>query len=384
MKAKLTKRKVEELQPRHDRYIVHDTELPGVQLRVEKSGRKTYLVYYRTKSRDERRLTLGPHGTLTSERARVMARNVLADVLAGNDPSKERERLRRSMTVEELCGLYISEHAANELKASTVRQYRWLIRKCITPNIGNRRITDVTRDDIEFLKHALQETPRNANQSISLLSTVFKRAAGLGQIPNGSNPCMAIRPFKTKRLDRFLSRREVERLSKTLEEFERGSLASPYAIAAIRLLLTTGCRKNEICQLLWNEVDFEKQEIRLGDSKTGAKRILLNSFSVAVLRKIPRTAHNEYVIAGSKPSAPLIGLQRIWERIRTAAGLDDVRLHDLRHTFASIAISDGVPLAVVGSLLGHATPQATSRYAHLADKPVRDASERVGRAVTVQ
>lgn len=382
MKAKLTKRKVESLKPTDKRYIVHDTELPGFQLRVEPSGRLTYLVYYRTKSRQERRYTLGQHGHITTEQARCLAQDALSDVRAGKDPSEDRRLARTSASVEELCNRYMDEHAAVDLKPSTQKQYRWLIEKCIVPHIGKLRVIDITRSDIERLRRLLSVTPRNANQAVSLLSTIFNRQEALRLLPPSANPCASIRPFKTKRLERFLSGSEIDALAKTLDKFEREGRATAHAIAAVRLLITTGCRKNEICRLRWDEVDFERRELRLSDSKTGAKRVPLNTSAVDILSEIPRLPDNEYVIVGHEPGAPLIGLQHIWERIRAAAGLNDVRIHDLRHTFASVAISSGIPLALVGRLLGHATPQATSRYAHLADEPVREASERVGNAVT--
>ena len=381
MRLKLTKRAVENLSPAAERYTVHDTDLTGFQVRVTPGGRKTYHVYYRSRSGQERRPKIGVHGQITTEQARKIARDWLAEVTAGGDPSEARRTARASVTVADLCDRYMADHATSKAKASTCRQYQWLIDKYIKPALGSCKLADLSRTHVEAFHRRAATTPRNANQALSLLSTMCRRAADWGDLPAGSNPCAGIRPYSTRKLERYLTEPEMTRLSDTLDRFETERRASAHAIAAIRILLATGCRKNEICRLEWDEVDWARKELRLRDSKTGAKRVPLSSAALDLLRDVPPVPGNPYVIAGFRPGMPLGGLQHIWERIRREAGLEDVRLHDLRHSYASWAISDGVPLAVVGRLLGHKTPQATSRYAHLADDPVRDAAERVGNAL---
>lgn len=357
-----------------------DTELTGFHVRVSPAGKKTYQLYYRTSSGQERRPKIGQHGLINCEKARETAANWLAEVTLGGDPGQTRTNARKAPTIADICNRYL-EQGRDRLKASTIANYAWLISKLIEPALGSRKIGELKRRDIEIFQRSLAATPRNANQAVSLLGTILNYAEAHGLIEAGRNPCRHIAAFKTRRLERYLNQDETQRLRQTLERFEHEQRASPHAIAAIRLLLTTGCRKNEICQLQWAHVDLDGKTLHLPDSKTGAKRVRLNSAACDILARTPRIPENPFVIAGENAGRPLVGLQRIWERIRAEAGLEDVRLHDLRHNFASQAISMGVPLPVIGELLGHKSLQATSRYAHLADDPVREASERVGQSL---
>jgi integrase len=379
-KLKLTKRSVEALPIKTTRYDVFDADLTGFHVRVSPSGRKTYHLYYRTNSGHERRPKIGQHGLISCEQARDAAANWLAEVTLGGDPGQARSEARQAPSVADMCERYL-EHCQGRLKASTVATYAWLISKVIVPALGARKIGELQRREVELFQRSLATTPRNANQAISLLGTILTYAESHGLIEPGRNPCLHIPAFKTRRLERYLSPDEMQRLLETLDRFEREQRASPHAVAAIRLLLTTGCRKNEICKLQWAHVDLDSKSLHLPDSKTGAKRVRLNTIASDILAAIPRIPGNPFVIAGEVSGQPLVGLQRIWERVRAEAELEDVRLHDLRHNFASQAISMGVPLPVIGELLGHKSLQATSRYAHLADDPVREASERVGKLI---
>lgn len=374
MKAKLTKRHVESLPVKASRYDVFDGELSGFHIRISPNGKRTYQLYYRTGSGQERRPKIGQHGAITCEQARDIAKRWLAEVAMGGDPSLVRTNAREAPTVSQVCDRYL-DHSRMRLKSSTCQTYSWLIEKLIKPALGARKVGELRRADIESFQRGLAGTPRNANQAISLLGTIMKYAEAHELIEPGANPCRHVAAFKTSRLERYLSEEETLRLYKALDVFEREQRAPLHAIAAIRLLLTTGCRKNEICTLQWPHVDLESATLNLPDSKTGAKRVRLNSAAVAILQELPRVQDNPFVIVGDRSGKPLVGLQRIWERVRREAGIEDVRLHDLRHNFASQAISMGVPLPIIGALLGHKSLQATSRYAHLADDPIRAASE---------
>lgn len=380
MKVKLTKRQVESFAVRPKRYDIFDSELPGFHVRISPTGNRTYQLYYRTRSGQERRPKIGLHGPISCEEARDIAKQWLAEVAMGRDPSLLRAQARAAPTIAQICDRYL-EHSRTRLKSSTCQTYAWLIGKLIKPALGAHKVAELRRADIESFQRSLAATPRNANQAISLLGTIMTYAEAHELIEPGSNPCRHVAAFKTSRLERFLSQDETLRLLKTLDLFEHELRAPTHAIAAIRLLLLTGCRKNEICTLQWPHVDLQSGTLNLPDSKTGAKRVRLNSAAVEVLAAIPQLPGNPFVIVGERPGQPLVGLQRIWERIRREAQLEDVRLHDLRHNFASQAISMGVPLPVIGALLGHKSLQATSRYAHLADDPIRAASERVGQSI---
>jgi integrase len=214
-----------------------------------------------------------------------------------------------------------------------------------------------------------------AAQCVTLVSTLLAFAVKRGL--REANPARGIKKPPIRKMERFLSDDEIARLSAALE-FEATSSGNPYASAAIKLLLLTGCRRGEILNLYWAHVDLERQCLRLPDSKTGAKVVYLNAPALELLRRLPHIAGNSYVIAGSKDASPLSGLDKIWYRVRVAAGLSDVRLHDLRHSFASVGILGGLSLPLIGALLGHKHATTTARYAHLTAHPIRAASEAVG------
>ena len=178
-----------------------------------------------------------------------------------------------------------------------------------------------------------------------------------------------------------MSNDELAHLGEVLTEAEHTGTELPSAIAAIRLLLFSGCRRSEILTLQWEHVDFERQCLRLQESKTGAKTVYLSPPALEVLTGTERQEGNPYVIRGAKPGAHLVNLTKPWMRIRARAGLDDVRLHDLRHSFASVAVAGGLSLPLIGALLGHTQPQTTARYAHLAADPLRQATDLVGRRI---
>jgi integrase len=178
-------------------------------------------------------------------------------------------------------------------------------------------------------------------------------------------------------MERFLSEQEIARLAAAIEHEARSS-GNPYPAAAMKLLLLTGCRRSEILNLCWPHVDIEKRCLPIPDSKTGAKVVYLNAPAVEVLEGVPRIVGNSYVIAGSKDASPLSGMDKIWYRVREAANLSGVRLHDLRHSFASVGILGGLSLPLIGALLGHKHATTTARYAHLSADPIRAANEAVG------
>ena len=183
--------------------------------------------------------------------------------------------------------------------------------------------------------------------------------------------------FKEEKRERFLSDEEYQRLGAALKEIEAERSETASAIAAIRLLMLTGCRLSEIQKLRWEHVDLDVGELRLTDTKTGAKLVYLGDPAIAVLRGIDRQENNPWVIAGRKPGSHLTDLQHPWRRIRKRAGLDDVRIHDLRHSFASGGLLVGEGLPMIGKLLGHTQVQTTARYAHLANDPIKSAANRI-------
>jgi integrase len=248
----------------------------------------------------------------------------------------------------------------------------------VLPALGTKKVAAVTRADIGSLHHAMRETPGAANRVLALLSKMFTLAEQWGLRQDGSNPVRHIERYRERRFERFLSSAELARLGETLAEAERTQTEYPSVLAAIRLLIFTGARLSEILELRWDQVDFERACLRLPDSKTGAKLIHLSPPALDVLFSIEQHESNPYVIVGREPCAHLINLRKPWGRLRAKAGLPDVRLHDLRHSFASVGAAIGVSLPILGKILGHTHAATTQRYTHLAADPVQEAVHKIG------
>ena len=275
----------------------------------------------------------------------------------------------------------MAEHVRPKLKARTASEYQRTAKLHILPRLGRRLIGELKRQDIAKLHHELAGTPYQANRTLALLSKFFGWAEKHGLRPDGSNPCRHVEKYREGRRERFLSQAELARLGDALREAEQDKSCSPWVVAAIRLLTFTGARRNEILTLRWEHVSEEHECLMLPDSKTGRKAIHLNAPALTLLQTVPRLEGNPYVICGEKAGQHLVNLEKPWRRIRKAAKLEEVRLHDLRHSFASVAASGGQSLVVIGKMLGHSQPATTARYAHLADDPVKAASDAVGRHI---
>jgi integrase len=419
---KITKRLVEAAEVREKDYIICDDELRGVAVRVLPSGRRCYIVQYRIGSR-YRRLSLGQHGVLTTEKARTQAFKLLAAVKDGKDPAGERQERRLALTVAELANRFDKEHIAVRLKLSSAREYRRNLRRFILPAIGRLKVADVTKADMARLHHELRHIPYQANRNLEVISKMFNLAELWGLRPDGSNPRRHIRKYPEEKRERYLTPAELAALGEALSRAEQEGVEDPYAIAAVRLLIFTGCRLNEIMTLKWDYVHFEARSLRLPDSKTGARVVHLGAPALEVLARLQRQSGNPWVICGKKRGSRRSDLQPPWQRFRQRAtvrlwarsqgsaaadlvhrieyeigregtyeeclaaakkqdldlpsGLVDVRIHDLRHSFASGAVALGESLPMIGKLLGHTQVQTTARYAHLAADPVKAAAERV-------
>ena len=381
--SRLTKRTVDNASRGERDTYVWDNEVSGFGLKVTPKGRKVYLVQYRLGGRKgrTRRVTIGQHGVFTPDEARTEAKRLLGLVAAGIDPAETRDKAKAEKTVGVLLEQFLVEHADAKLKASTAEEYRRLARLYVLPAFQHRRISYVKRAHVAAFHHGLKDKPYQANRSLALLSKFFNWCEKHGLRADGTNPCRHVEKYKEHRRERFLSEAELASLGQALATAENEKSATPWVIAAIRLLTLTGARRNEILTLRWDHVDMEREQLRLPDSKTGQKSIYLNPPALDVLSSIPRLEGNPYVICGDRPGAHLVNLSKPWRRIRKTAGLDDVRLHDLRHSFASVAVSDGVSLRVTGGLLGHSQPQTTQRYAHLSADPLKQASDATGKKI---
>jgi integrase len=379
MREKITKRSVDALKPGANgaEAMLWDTEVKGFGCRVQRGGSKSYIVHYRVgtgRGAPLRKLTIGKHGApWTPETARREARRLLGLVEGGVDPAADKIARKEAPSIADVAGRFLAEHAESKRKASTADVYRATLTRMILPALGKRKVVDIKRHDVAKLHHEYRATPYQANRVLAVLSTMFNLAEQWGLRPDGSNPCRRIERFAERHRERMLSPAELARLGDALAAYK----GSPYAAAAVKLLVFTGARRGEILSLQWSWIDFDRGEARLPDSKTGAKTLHLPPPALAVLAELPRLDGNPHVIIGRKAGVAMMNLQKSWRSIREAAGLADVRLHDLRHAFASVAASSGMGLPIIGKMLGHTQAATTHRYAHLASDPVKAAAAAV-------
>lgn len=376
-RTRITKRVVDALKPDE---IVWDEDVRGFGVRCQRRN-KTYVLKTRIAGR-QRWFTIGTHGSpWTVEKARKEAEVILGEVAAKKDPATKRDAEAKAGNVEKLAGSFLGEEVDTKLKPSTAVLYRDLLERLALPRIGKLGVKQVSFSDISQLHHSLRNTPYSANRVLAVLSSMFQWAERVGQRDRNTNPCRDVKKYRESARDRFLSPAELARLGETLNAHER-KYQSSYAVVAIRLLILTGARLGEILALRWENVDFNSGILALPDSKTGRKTIHLSAPAIEALSAIPRIKGNPYVICGKRAGRPMVNLRKPWLSIRKAAGLDDVRIHDLRHSYASIGASGGASLQVIGKLLGHAQISTTLRYAHLSNDPVRAANEAIGQTIS--
>lgn len=390
MTTKITKSTVDAIMPAGKDQFVWDSDLKGFGLKVTPACRKVYIVQYRLPGQTTRRFTIGVHGSpWTPAEARKEATRLLGQVASGLDPAEEKKLARQDITIGRLCDIYLAEGTGTK-RQSTLDMDRSRVEAHVRPLLGSKRVKQLTKSDVRrFLTDIAEGKTANdrktrkqgrsiikggkgvANRTLGMLGAIMEFATERGYRPD--NPTRGVKKYREGRPARFLSNEEMVRLGDTLRSAEATG-ANPYAIAAIRLLLLTGCRKNEILSLRWDAVDFGSGMLRLADSKTGAKIVHLGAPALSILANLPRQNDNPFVIVGVREETHLVNIQKTWAKVRKAAGIDDVRIHDLRHSFASVAARSGESLLVIGKVLGHATSAATTRYAHLTDDPVKAAS----------
>lgn len=395
---RITKRVADSLRATGRDYIVFDSALPGFGIRVKPSGLRTYVVQYRVpgagRRSSPRRITLGNCATLTPDEARGLARKTLGSVHHGKDPARERAERREAPLVSDIAPLFLAA-MDREKKPSTAYQYRQMFGYTkeetgaivprtddggdILPAIGKLRVRDVARYDVAKLRDR-KEARYAANRVVALVSAFFSWCEERGYREQGTNPCRGIKRHHEEPRRRYLSPDEARALGRALRDEEKSG-ANLFAIAAIRFLLLTGFREQEALSLPWSAIQLSTARVTLPDAKTSERERTLNAPTLTLLDELPRVAGNPYVFPGFRVGDRLHEVKPVWERVRLAAGLQDFRLHDLRHSFASAAISSGATLAVVGELLGHRYAQTTKRYAHLYDDARRAASDQASTAL---
>jgi integrase len=402
---RITKRAVDGLRPRGREYAVWDAQMPGFGVRVRPSGSMSYITVYRAgvgRGAPVRRFTIAAVGKLTPEQARKRAQAILGAAAQGRDPAGEKIQKRGIPTISVLVDRFLTEHVEPKRKPGTAVFYRDILERVVRPEIGSLKADAVTRAQIVKLHSKLRPTPFQANRMLAVVGSMYSFAGRIGVLPQGTNPTREIEKFEERRRERFLTGAELERLGLAIREAEtkgvpwmvdeakskarhlpkarRFSKINPFATAAIRLLLFTGCRLREILHLKWEYVDLERGLLFLPESKTGRKTVILNAPAVAVLSGLKRLG--PYVIPGDGPEKPRADLKRPWLAVSKRAGLDGVRLHDLRHTYASFGAGGGLSLPIIGKLLGHTQASTRQRYAHLDNDPLRRASEQIGGTIS--
>ncbi|YBV97094.1 tyrosine-type recombinase/integrase [Phyllobacteriaceae bacterium JZ32] len=389
--------------------VFYDESLKGFGLRVMPSGVRSWVIEYRPgaggRGVAKKRVKIGDAAVMSPEDAREKASRTLARVTLGSDPAAERAEERGALSVAELAQLFLEKHVSEKRKPSTERLYKYAIDDLIVPALGTMRAPLITRADVARMQAWIVRTRKDmpnggrtaSNRALAVLSAIYNWADREGLVPEGYNPVQRVEKYRENRKERFLSTEEMAALGAALEEAEtvglpyeidpdkpkskhtpKGTyLVSTHAVGAIRLLILTGCRLREILDLRWSDVDLERGLLFLPDSKTGKKAVVLSSAAQEILTSLPRVG--KYVIAGESAGTndekPRSDIKRPWTAISKRAGLVGVRIHDLRHTFASVGAGGGLGLPVIGKLLGHSQAATTARYAHLDADPVRRAAD---------
>jgi integrase len=325
----------------------------------------------------------------------------LTDLRTGLDPKREQAARAKAIedgktTVADFADVWLTQHVEKKLKPRTVADYKRLVKKWIKPGIGHLILSRVTKSDIVTLHEKMHKTPRQANYTVRTIGALMTYAEDQAKLPQNSNPCRRIKTYPERQRERFLSDAEIARTAEAIATCEREGVIGPHAAAGLRLALLTGARSGEVTAIQWQHIDWDRRLIRLADSdepgrKTGARTIYLSEAAIELLRTIPRVG--PFVIAGrsrgrrgrraknTEPNQPYKNLGRAWIIVRAKAGLPDVRLHDVRHSYASVAAGKGHSLLMIGKLLGHKVAATTQRYAHLTRDAASAVSDELGAAL---
>ncbi len=348
----------------------------GFGLRITAAGARAFILTYRIRGR-QRRYTIGDWPSWTVVAARDEAKRLKREISLGRDPMGDKDAERGAPTVADLCDRYVEQHLPKKRPTSR-RDDHAMIDKIVKPKLGNLKVAAVRHADIDGLHRSLKATPYRANRVISMLSKLMNLAVKWDL--RTDNPVRGIEKYPEERRERYLSTFEIARLTNALAAHSNQTAAN-----AIRFLMLTGARRGEVLRATWSQFNIEDGVWTKPSSHTKQKkehRIPLSAPALELLVKIKERSDGEFVFAGKAPDQPLKDLKSSWASICKAAELEGVRVHDLRHTYASILASAGLSLLIIGRLLGHTQPGTTSRYAHLADDPLREATERVGAVVT--
>ena len=360
-RTRLRQGQIRRLRPRHQPYAVRDTELRGFGVRVAPTGARRFFLHVQHAGTRVWK-DCGDAAAVTLAEARARARAV-AELAVLRGGGTEALSVPFETVAEEVFRRY-----GRRWKPGTMEVNRIYYRRQILPWFRGRPITAITAADVQAWFASLRATPAASDRAAPVLSVILRQAEAYGYRPEDTNPCKGIRRYRRRGRERFLTPGELRRLGAVLG---RHDAERPQVTAAIRLILLTGCRKTEILTLAWSS--YREGRLYLPDSKTGPRTVWLSSSARDILDGLPR--RRRHVFPGKR--GPFLELQPAWQAIRRDAGLDDVRLHDLRHTYASVAMLGGETLLTIGRLLGHNDPATTLKYVHLADDAARRAVQMV-------
>lgn len=415
--VRITKRVVEAAEPRASRYTIFDSALPGFGLRVFPTGAKSWIFEYRPgaggQGVDKKRVTIGKATDLTPDQARRLASQLRADVVHGADPMALKAAQRAAATVKDLADAFLKDHIGEKRENSTYVHYKDLLDRIILPVVGKTKAADLDHADVAKLHRAWKTTPFQANRILSVISSMYSYGSrqSVRMVPKGTNPAADIEKYEEPSRNRPLTPEELMRLGDALRVAEttgipwdidpkkvaskhlaapdkRATIHSEHVIGAIRLLMFTGARLREILNLRWDQVDLAAGLLLLGHHKTKRrtgqiKPIVLNPPAIEVLSKLTRLG--KYVIAGESAGTPAEkprpDIKKPWASISKHAGLEGVRINDLRHNFASLGVGGGMGLPIVGKLLGHTQVRTTERYVHYDNDPLRRVANTIGATI---
>ncbi|MBO6689394.1 MAG: site-specific integrase [Henriciella sp.] len=380
MKQKLTKRVIDSLKAKDKDYRIFDTEIPGFHVRVKPSGAKSFALKYRSAGR-QRNFTIGRYGALTPDQARHKTRVLMTQIHDGGDPSEQRLQSSRELTLGEFWELYLERHAIPHKAERSVREDRSLWKNYVSSPWRLRRLSSIRRDDIQKLHSRLADRPYAANRMLCLMSKMYNLAIEWGITDR--NPATSIKKFREIPRERYLTDDERSNLDSALAQE-----TDTAAVIAIWLCILTGARKSEVLQARWSQFDLNGDRpiwtIPASNTKQAkSNRKPLSKRAVALLsnwRQVCPESPSGWLVPGKKEDKHRSDLNGPWRRVRQAAGLPDLRLHDLRHDFASSAVADGWSLEIIGRYLGHSSIQTTQRYAHLQDDPLHAMAEQIGKS----